>query len=174
MKSPKYVLATLLATSLLSVSFGGGYLKLGDIKGESTDSAHKDWIEVLSVSGLSEDSTRDHSSGMATGKRQHKPITITHEIDKSTPKLATGASFGSSVSISSNGKLYQIEGARIASVTREGTIETITLTCTSITAVQEGQHIPSAQLPAAAPATKSAPAPKAAPAQDYNSSRSNS
>ena len=26
------------------------YLELGDIKGEATDSAHKDWINLLSVS----------------------------------------------------------------------------------------------------------------------------
>ncbi len=30
---------------------------------------------------------RDAASGMATGKRQHKPLVITHEIDQSTPKL---------------------------------------------------------------------------------------
>jgi len=27
-----------------------GYLKIGDIKGESTDEGHKDWINLLSVS----------------------------------------------------------------------------------------------------------------------------
>lgn len=30
---------------------------------------------------------RDAASGMATGKRMHKPITITKELDKSTPLL---------------------------------------------------------------------------------------
>lgn len=32
-------------------------------------------------------SPRDAASGLATGKRQHKPIRITNELDKSTPKL---------------------------------------------------------------------------------------
>ena len=32
-------------------------------------------------------SPRDPASGQATGKRQHKPLTITKEIDKSTPLL---------------------------------------------------------------------------------------
>ena len=32
------------------VAGGAGYLKIGDIKGESTDSSHKDWINLLSVS----------------------------------------------------------------------------------------------------------------------------
>lgn len=34
-------------------------------------------------------SPRDTASGLPTGKRQHKPITITKEIDKSTPLLLT-------------------------------------------------------------------------------------
>ncbi|MBP6758578.1 MAG: type VI secretion system tube protein Hcp [Flavobacterium sp.] len=33
-------------------------------------------------------SPRDAASGQATGKRQHSPITITKEMDKSSPKLA--------------------------------------------------------------------------------------
>ena len=32
-------------------------------------------------------SPRDAASGLPTGKRQHKPLTITKEIDKSTPLL---------------------------------------------------------------------------------------
>lgn len=32
-------------------------------------------------------SPRDAASGMATGKRQHKPFTITKELDKSTPMM---------------------------------------------------------------------------------------
>ncbi len=30
----------------------------------------------------------DAASGMATGKRQHKPLTITKELDKASPLLA--------------------------------------------------------------------------------------
>src|SRR5262249_40982832 len=32
-------------------------------------------------------SPRDSATGLATGKRQHKPFTITKEIDKATPPL---------------------------------------------------------------------------------------
>ena len=35
-------------------------------------------------------SPRDASSGMASGNRMHKPITITKQIDKTTPSLASG------------------------------------------------------------------------------------
>lgn len=30
---------------------------------------------------------REKGSGMATGKRQHKPVSVTKEMDKSSPKL---------------------------------------------------------------------------------------
>ena len=39
-----------LAGAMLCPVHAAGYLKLGDIKGESTDEAHKDWINLLSVS----------------------------------------------------------------------------------------------------------------------------
>lgn len=37
-------------------------------------------------------SPRDAASGLPTGKRQHKPMTITKELDKSSPKLAESVS----------------------------------------------------------------------------------
>jgi type VI secretion system secreted protein Hcp len=39
------------------------------------------------ITGLSHEivSPRDPASGLPTGKRQHKPLTITKEIDRSTP-----------------------------------------------------------------------------------------
>ncbi len=35
------------------VAGGAGYLKIGDIKGESVEPKHKDWINLLSVSSRS-------------------------------------------------------------------------------------------------------------------------
>ncbi|WP_101757583.1 hypothetical protein [Oceanicoccus sp. KOV_DT_Chl] len=43
-----------------------GYIKLGDIKGEATETA-------------------EPASGLPTGKRQHKPVSIIKPLDKSTP-----------------------------------------------------------------------------------------
>ena len=37
---------------------------------------------------------RDAASGLPTGKRQHKPLVVTKEVDKSTPKLADTISSG--------------------------------------------------------------------------------
>ena len=67
------------------------YLKVkgetqGDINGSCTQSGREDLIEVY---GWAHEvvSPRDAASGLPTGKRQHKPLTITKAIDKSTPLL---------------------------------------------------------------------------------------
>ena len=68
-----------------------GYLiakaqKQGQIKGSVTQKGREGWILVY---GFHHEivSPRDAASGLATGKRQHKPLSITKEIDKSTPLL---------------------------------------------------------------------------------------
>jgi type VI secretion system secreted protein Hcp len=67
------------------------YLKLkgnkqGDLKGSVTQKGREDKIMVIAVS---HDiiSPRDAASGLPTGKRMHKPFTITKELDKSSPLL---------------------------------------------------------------------------------------
>ncbi len=58
----------------------------GDIKGSTTQAGREDSIEVY---GWNHEvaSPRDAASGLPTGKRQHKPLTIVHAIDKSSPLL---------------------------------------------------------------------------------------
>ena len=68
------------------------YLRLtgetqGEMKGSVTQAGRQDSIEVIAYNHRI-DSPRDAASGMATGKRKHSAITITKEIDKSTPLLA--------------------------------------------------------------------------------------
>ena len=58
----------------------------GDIKGSVTTKGHEDSIEVYSYTH-SIVVPRDPATGQATGKRQHKPLTITKPLDKSTPLL---------------------------------------------------------------------------------------
>lgn len=60
--------------------------KQGDIKGSSEIDKHKDEIEVW---GWNHEvlSPRDAASGAPTGKRQHKPMTITKPVDKASPLL---------------------------------------------------------------------------------------
>jgi len=58
----------------------------GDIVGSVTQSGREDSIMVI---GTTHEvvSPRDAASGLPTGKRQHKPFTITKEVDKSSPLL---------------------------------------------------------------------------------------
>jgi len=58
----------------------------GEIKGDCIVKGREDSIVIEDFSH-SVISPRDAASGLPTGKRQHKPITITKRIDKSTPLL---------------------------------------------------------------------------------------
>lgn len=116
--------AALAALAASGATAGDAYLKLGDIKGETATSEkdHKKWIDIHSFSwGTTQavggvriatgdvdgdgradaaattdvQAPRDSSSGMATGKRQHKPLTISKEMDKASPKLAQPSAKGS-------------------------------------------------------------------------------
>jgi type VI secretion system secreted protein Hcp len=67
------------------------YLKLkgqktGEIKGSVTQKGREGKIMVIAVSHEIV-SPRDPASGLPTGKRMHKPMVITKELDKSTPLL---------------------------------------------------------------------------------------
>lgn len=60
-----------------------------DIKGESTQQSmgRADSVECVSFSsGVT--SARESASNLATGRRQHEPITIRKRIDKASPLLA--------------------------------------------------------------------------------------
>jgi type VI secretion system secreted protein Hcp len=60
--------------------------KQGDIKGSVTQRGRENTIAVSAVSHEIV-SPRDAASGLPTGKRQHKPLTITKDLDRSSPQL---------------------------------------------------------------------------------------
>jgi type VI secretion system secreted protein Hcp len=68
----------------------------GEIKGSVTQSGREDSIMII---GFAHEvvSPRDAASGLPTGKRQHKPITVTKEIDKSTPLLMNVLTYNENV-----------------------------------------------------------------------------
>jgi type VI secretion system secreted protein Hcp len=64
------------------------FIKVGDIKGESTDDKHKGEIDVLSWSwGATQSGTSGIGGGAGAGKVQLQDLTITHYLDKSTTAL---------------------------------------------------------------------------------------
>lgn len=64
------------------------FLKLGDIKGESQDSAKKDWIDVLSWSwGMSQSGTTHMGGGGGAGKVNVQDISLTKYVDAASSDL---------------------------------------------------------------------------------------
>src|SRR5262249_14733397 len=71
------------------------FAKLGDIKGESTDSKHKDEIEVLSYSwGVTQTGSIGTGGGAGAGKATFQDLSIGHKFDKAAPKLLQGCATG--------------------------------------------------------------------------------
>lgn len=64
------------------------FLKLGGIKGETSDAKHKDEIEVLSFSfGATQGGSMGHGSGGGSGKVNVQNFTFVKKIDKASPVL---------------------------------------------------------------------------------------
>jgi type VI secretion system secreted protein Hcp len=74
------------------------FAKIGDIKGESFDSKHKDEIEVLSFSwGVAQSGSISSGSGGGAGKATFHDLTIIHHIDKATPGLMRACAIGTHI-----------------------------------------------------------------------------
>lgn len=95
----KLIRSLVVAGSVLGVAMApldaeaalNAYLKLkgqkqGEIKGSVTQKGRENSIMVIAVSHEIL-SPRDAASGLATGRRQHKPFVITKELDKSSPLI---------------------------------------------------------------------------------------
>ena len=77
------------------------YLQIDGIKGESTDSEHKDWIEIISFShAVSQpaSATADSAGGGTSGRVKHEDFVITKYVDVASPKLYEFCSSGKHIS----------------------------------------------------------------------------
>ena len=71
------------------------FAKIGDIKGESLDSKHKDEIELLSWSwGVQQSGTMAHGGGGGEGKASFNDFNFTHHVDKASPVLMKACATG--------------------------------------------------------------------------------
>jgi type VI secretion system secreted protein Hcp len=71
------------------------FAKIGDIKGESLDSKHKDEIEILSWSwGVSRSGSLSSGGGGGAGKASFHDLSFTHKIDKASPLLLKACASG--------------------------------------------------------------------------------
>jgi type VI secretion system secreted protein Hcp len=71
------------------------FAKIGDIKGESLDSKHKDEIEVQSFAwGVANPGPTSTGGGSGVGKPTFQDLTIVHGIDNATPALLLACATG--------------------------------------------------------------------------------
>lgn len=71
------------------------FAKIGDIKGESLDSKHKDEIEVLSFSwGVATAGAIASGGGGGAGKATFHDLSFVHHIDKASPVLMQACATG--------------------------------------------------------------------------------
>lgn len=76
------------------------YLKIDGILGESTDSEHKDWIEVNSFEGGLQQPrsvVASTAGGATSGRANFFDLTITKFIDQATPKLSLACADGTHI-----------------------------------------------------------------------------
>ena len=89
MKTTLRVLLVAVALLFLGTTSANahGFLKIGDIKGESTDEGHEEWIDVLSIDwGFQREQGRSGSS-RAPGRLVFRDLTIHKESDSTSPSI---------------------------------------------------------------------------------------
>ncbi|MBT8272892.1 MAG: type VI secretion system tube protein Hcp [Bacteroidia bacterium] len=126
MKIKSVLLLAIMILSCVSLSFAqSGYVKLGDIKGDSSDANHKDWIVIESMGMSMELSKSPTGATRHRGKVQLQDLIIIKKVDKSSPKLAEACAKGMTIPkleleiVGSNGRTYYkviLEPVRISSV----------------------------------------------------------
>lgn len=71
------------------------FLRLGDIKGESLDSTHRDQIDIQAFQcGMSQSGSMHEGTGGGAGKVNIQNLSLTKSLDKSTPNLMMACSSG--------------------------------------------------------------------------------
>jgi type VI secretion system secreted protein Hcp len=125
------------------------FAKIGDIKGESLDSKHKDEVEVLSWSwGVSQTGSMSYGGGGGEGKANFSDFSFTHHVDKASPVLlkvcATGEHIKeATITVRKAGKgqqeflIIKMNDIIVTSVSPSGadgsaTAENVTLQCAKV------------------------------------------
>lgn len=85
-----FALTFLIIVPGISDAEAAAFMKIADIKGESTDKDHQGWIVVESVSNLPMEPT----GSAGTGERQRGSVVVTKTFDKASPKLQEASNSG--------------------------------------------------------------------------------
>ncbi|MFC4722170.1 Hcp family type VI secretion system effector [Geojedonia litorea] len=127
MKPKVIVVLGLMILCCVSVCFAQSsyYIKIADVKGESTDRAHKDWIVIESFSHGLEQQTSPTGATRQRASMAFHDLTISKAVDKSTPKLMEFCAKGQVIpelelDLVANGRVYYkltLKRARINGIT---------------------------------------------------------
>jgi type VI secretion system Hcp family effector len=63
------------------------FLQLEGIEGQAADKAHDKWLELISFAHGTSQNISIQRGGDVAGRGQFDPVTITHAVDKATPKI---------------------------------------------------------------------------------------
>lgn len=100
----RLLLAWLVATLVAPLLLGSGYLKIGDIEGESDGGGFQGWIELSSVESLIE---TVESADTRSRLSRHEPLALEKSVDKASPllaqALASGEVFGDATIVATRG-----------------------------------------------------------------------
>ena len=91
------------------------FLKIDNIPGESTDDAHRDWIEILSYNmGLSQTASASAGSGggASAERADFQDFCVVKVLDRASPKLVVACADGTHISEVAL-ELCRAEGDRI-------------------------------------------------------------
>jgi type VI secretion system secreted protein Hcp len=126
------------------------FAKIGDIKGESQDSKHKDEVEVLSWSwGVTQTGTMAFGGGGGEGKANFHDFSFIHHVDKASPVLLKACATGehikdATITVRKAGKgqqeflIFKMNDIIITGVAPSGsgdgaaTAESVTLQCAKV------------------------------------------
>lgn len=85
---------SIVALGYFNYADAAAYIKFDGVDGEAKDSDHKGWIDVLSVSQSIARSMDSGLSARSSAAASFSDITVTKELDKSSPKLAEAVATG--------------------------------------------------------------------------------
>lgn len=85
---------SLVLVGLSNYANAAAFIKFDGIDGEATDRGHDAWIDVLSISHSISRNADSSSTTRSSGAATFSDITITKELDKSSPRLAEAVSSG--------------------------------------------------------------------------------
>ncbi len=88
------------------------YIKIDGIEGQSTDTAHANWIDVVSFSHGALQETQYANQTNAAGRGVLAPLTFVHLLDKATPNLQKACMSGQNIASIKLEVCAQIGGAK--------------------------------------------------------------